>query len=472
MQLKLKNKPEGTIVPVEFIQNCMGAPQGYVGAYLYGLMYSQSHEEIDLGVFSARLRMPESDIIEAYEYWQKKGFVKIHNGSELSFEFGIFKKLDNVDNLYSESEFFQELQVIFGSRQLSPADYIKILDYTTVFMLPKKVVLLLAQYCVGKKGSRVSITYLDRVAKTWAEEGITTAEQAQKHLEREQQKESGILDILEQLGITNRRATMDETELFEKWTKQWGFTLGAIRTACSLTTSSRNPSMKYLDSILYNLKEEGKTTSRSISESKSVKESTTKDLQKILNLLGETNLKPSAEHISLYQKWTTAYGYGMDVIEKAAAQAAKRGRMPIKYIDSLLTDWFNNGIETPQQAADYIQKQHKLDSKITAVLDAAGITKMNISDALRRKYTTWSEEWGISANAILLAAEISSLAAQPMSYLNTLLRNWHEKGVKTVTQAQKETQNRKTSGDSIGTNKRPTQNYDHLAVDLFSDEGE
>ena len=269
MQLKLKNKSENTIVPNEFIQNSMGAPAGFVAAYLYGLMYSQGHEAIDLSVFSARLRMPESDIIEAYEYWQKKGFVKILNGSELCFEFGIFKKLDNIDDLYSESEFFQELQNIFGSRQLSPADYIKLLNYNTVFMLPKKVVLMLARYCVDKKGNRVSITYLDRVAKTWAEEGISTLEEAEKRIERSKQKDSGILEILEQLGITNRRATKDETELFEKWTRQWGFTLGAIRTACSHTTSSRNPSMKYLDSILYNLKEEGKTTSRTISESKS-----------------------------------------------------------------------------------------------------------------------------------------------------------------------------------------------------------
>ena len=472
MQLKLENKSENTIVPNEFIRNSMGAPAGFVAAYLYGLMYSQGHETIDLGVFSAHLRMPESDIIEAYEYWQKKGFVKILNGSELCFEFGIFKKLDNVDDLYSESEFFQDLQSIFGSRQLSPADYIKLLDYNTVFLLPKKVVLMLARYCVDKKGNRVSITYLDRVAKTWAEEGINTIEEAEKRIERSKQKESGILDILEQLGITNRRPTKDETELFEKWTHQWGFTLGAIRTACSHTTSSRNPSMKYLDSILYNLKEEGKTTSRTISESKTVKENTTKDIQKILNAMGETNLKPSAEHISLYQKWTTAFGYDMDIIEKAAAQAGKRGRMPVKYIDEMLTDWFNNGIETPEQAADYIQKQHKLDGKISAVLDAAGVTKMHISDALRRRYSTWNEEWGISVNAILLAAEISSLAGQPMSYLNSLLKNWHEKGVKTVTQAQKETQKRKTSGDSVGSNKRPTENYDHLAVDLFSDEGE
>ena len=85
MQLKLKNKSENTIVPNEFIRNSMGAPAGFVAAYLYGLMSSQDNEAVDLGVFSAHLRMPESDIIEAYEYWQKKGFVKILNEKRALF---------------------------------------------------------------------------------------------------------------------------------------------------------------------------------------------------------------------------------------------------------------------------------------------------------------------------------------------------------------------------------------------------
>ena len=79
----------------------------------------------------------------------------------------------------------------------------------------------------------------------------------------------------------------------------------------------------------------------------------------------------------------------------------------------------------------------------------------------------------MSTETILLAAEISSLKSRPYSYLNTILTNWHSAGVTSVADAQKQTQSRKapTSSSAVGTNKRPTKNYDHLAVDLFEDEG-
>lgn len=167
MQLKLKNNQNYTIVPNDFITQSIDAPPGFAAAYLFGLMYSQSNKDIDFSVFCARLKMREDEIIEAFEYWQKKGFARITNGSNVCFEFGVFVSKDHSDDLYTESEFNQKLQSIFGARQLSPHEYIKIYDYTTVFLLPKKVVLSLAEYCVQTKGRRVSVPYMDKVAKSW-----------------------------------------------------------------------------------------------------------------------------------------------------------------------------------------------------------------------------------------------------------------------------------------------------------------
>lgn len=470
MQLGLKNNHIGTIVPNEFIKNSVGAPKGYVAAYLYCLMYSSNNENIDLSVLSARLKTPESEIIEAFEYWQKKGFAKIVNGSELMFELGVFIRQEGED-LYTESEFFQQLQNLFGSRQLSPGDYIKIFDYTTVFLLPKKVVLLLAEHCISTKGKRVSVSYMDKVAKSWAEQGINTEQKALEYIEAKSEADSGILKVMEQLGLSRRKPTKDEKVLFLKWTNEWGFTLGAIVTACSFTTAAREPSMKYLDTVLFRLWQSGSTTSRTITESKTLADNMTKNIQEILHTMGETSVKPSAEHIKLYQKWTNAYGYDMKIIKFAAQVSSKRGRMPIKFLDDMLTDWFNNGIEMFEEAKTYVKLQQEMDKHILEMFDAAGITKLVVSEAHRRKYRLWSEDWEMSKNAILLAAEISSLANQPMSYLNTLMTSWHDKGVKTLSDAQQETQKRKTTGFDIKPATQPMETYDHLAVDLFSDEG-
>ena len=177
MQLLLKNDTKATCVPNRFIECCLCAPEKYIASYLLGIMYSSSGQQIDFDLFCERLHMSRQEIMESYEYWQKKGFAHIINSDDFCLEFGDFNKYE--EDLYTEREFNQQLQNIFGSRQLSVHEYLKIYDYTDTFRLPKKVVLLLAQYCVLLKGRRVAISYMDKVAKTWAEEeNIDTEEKA------------------------------------------------------------------------------------------------------------------------------------------------------------------------------------------------------------------------------------------------------------------------------------------------------
>jgi DnaD/phage-associated family protein len=474
MQLQLRNNAKNTIVPNDFIRKSNGAPSEFIVAYLFGLMYSQSCETLDLSVFGTRLNMREDEVIEAFEYWQKKGLVHIQNGETVSLEFGEFDKQQTQDDdLYTESEFNQKLQQIFGARQLNGEDYKKIYDYTDVFLLPKEVVLAMANYCVTTKGKSVSVSYLDKVAKSWAEDEINTEQKALDYIEERKVAASGVIKVLKQLGLSNRKPTKDESALFEKWTSEWGFTLSAILTACAHTTAAREPSMKYLDSILARLKQAGNMTSRKISESKRASEDINKDIQELMHIIGEKNMSPNAAHKQLLAKWTNAYGYDMNVIGFAAEQASFRGKMPFTYLDGILTDWFNQGIETIDDAKEYISGQQRNDSHILAVFDAAGIAKLRATEAHRRKYELWTEQWGMSRETILLGAEISSLASKPYSYLCTLLSNWHKAGVTSITDAQKQTQKRKDSSNSSSTasNKRETKNYDHLAVDLFDEEG-
>ncbi len=437
-------------------------------------MHCQGNETIDLSVFGARLNMREDEIIEAFEYWQKRGFARIQNGECVCLEFGVFTKTQETsDDLYTESEFNQKLQGIFGARQLSPHEYIKIYDYTNVFMLPKEVVLSLVEFYVELKGPRISVAYLDKAAKSFAEEEINTLSKAQEYIEEKKRAQSGVVKVMKQLGLTGRMPTLDESALYEKWTGEWGFTLSAILTACAHTTAAREPSMKYLDSILQRLLQAGNTTSRKISESKQQSERMNTGIQQIMHIIGERSMSPNAAQKQLFQKWTTAYGYGMDVIGKAAEQASHRGKMPFSFLDTMLTDWFNNGVETADDAQAYMGGLQRNDAQIIAMFDAAGITKLRATDAHRRKYTLWREEWGMSAETILLAAEISSLKSKPYSYLSTILTNWHNAGVTSLSDAQKQTQSHAGADTigNVGANKRPTKNYDHLAVDLFKDEG-
>lgn len=467
MQLQLKNDTKSTSVPNRFIECCLSAPDKYTESYLLGLMYSSANREIDFGVFCARLGMSKQEVMEAYEYWQKKGLARIVNSDKFCLEFGEFGSPS--DELYTEREFNLKLQEIFGSRQLSPHEYLKIYDYTDTFRLPKKVVLLLAEYCVELKGRRVSIAYMDKVAVSWAEENIDTEEKASEKIASFKTASSGIARVLKQLGISGRAPTKDEEALYHKWISEWGFTLEAVLTACSHTTAAREPSMKYLGRILERLHEEGSTTSRKITESKRRGEAASRNIQELMRIMGEASLKPSLEYESLYQKWTSVYGFDTDMLTLAARLSTSRGKKPLPYLDAVLTDWYNNRIETAQDAEAYIAERQALDSSIDSVFKAAGISRA-ITDAHRKNYLRWNSEWSLSHDAILLAAEISSLSDNPYRYLGSILTNWHNAGVKTLKDAQRETK-KYTAGRAadLAGFERPTENYDHLAIDPFSE---
>lgn len=469
MQLQLKNDTNSTSVPNRFIECCINAPDKYIQSYLLGLMYSSARREIDFGAFCARLDMSKEDVMEAYEYWQKKGFARIVNSDKFCLEFGEF---GSSDDLYTEREFNLKLQEIFGSRQLSPHEYLKIYDYTDAFRLPKKVVLLLAEYCVLLRGRRVSVAYMDKVAKTWAEEeNIDTEEKAKEKIASYKTTSSGIVCVLKQLGISGRAPTKDEEALYYKWTGDWGFTLEAILTACSHTTAAREPSMKYLDRILERLHGEGSTTSRKITESRRQSEASSRSIQELMRIMGEVSLKPSLEYESLFAKWTNIYGFDMDMLSLAARHSCSRGKKPLPYLDAVLTDWYNSHIMTADEAEAHIAERQALDSEIEAVLRAAGISR-GVTDAHRKAYAKWSGEWALSRDTILLAAEISSLSDNPYRYLNTILTNWHNAGVKTLKDAQRETKKYSPKQPAAAAYlERPTENYDHLAIDPFADEG-
>jgi DnaD/phage-associated family protein len=475
MQLQLKNNLRSTAVPNRFIECCADAPDKYVAAYLMLLMHAANHEPLDLDLICARLGMTWDELLIAFEYWQKKGFARIINGGEISLEFGEFNYEMTGEDLYTEREFNQQVQGLFGgSRQLSVADYIKIYDYTDVFGLPKKVVLCLVQYCIALKGRRVSVAYMDKVAQSWAEEEhIDTEQKAQGKIAALKEASSGVLRVLSQLGISGRGATQDETALFVKWTQQWGFTLEAVLTACSHTTAAREPSMKYLDRILERLLGDGALSSRQIAESKKQTEGASKDIQELLRLIGDPGGKITFEYESLYRKWTSVFGYGMDMLSAAAKLLSARGKLPFVYLDEILTDWFNNRVSAPAQAEQAIAAQRAMDGRILAVLSAAGIAH-TVTDAHRKIYAKWSGEWGLSHDAILLAAEISSLSENPYRYLNAILSGWHGAGVRTLADAQRETKKRSVTASPAvraGYFDRPTENYDHLAIDPFADEG-
>ena len=75
--------------------------------------------------------------------------------------------------------------------------------------------------------------------------------------------ESGAKKLLSRWKIA-RRPTVDETALYEKWTRGWGFTHESIVSVCMSMTFAANRSFKALDTILDNYRQKGAITPEEI----------------------------------------------------------------------------------------------------------------------------------------------------------------------------------------------------------------
>ena len=124
-------------------------------------------------------------------------------------------------------------------------------EIRTVFFLSDKLsfsvdlIDYLVQYCLerGKKDFR----YIEKVAVSWAQEGITTPEQAEKHAYK---YEKIVYDVMKALG-KNNAPTAKEVEYIRHWTKVLGYGMDIISAACERTVLSTDKHrFEYADSIL------------------------------------------------------------------------------------------------------------------------------------------------------------------------------------------------------------------------------
>ena len=91
---------------------------------------------------------------------------------------------------------------------------------------------------------------MDKVALSWSDAGISTVEQAKKNANLYSQANYAVIKAL---GIKGRNLIESETDMIQKWTNEFQFSLDIITEACSRTiNTTHQPSFDYTDKILTN----------------------------------------------------------------------------------------------------------------------------------------------------------------------------------------------------------------------------
>lgn len=259
--------------------------------YLYLLRMFQAGLATSVSDIADKFNHTEKDVIRSLKYWEKKQLLTLdydeeqtlvgirlrdlkdtHTGSSpiVKGETSMSKKSvdkDITDEPAEEAAPFTKpiytpdqlrefknrentSQLLFIAesyigKPLTPSEMKSILFFTDVLKFSDDLIDYLIQYCVdrGKKDFK----YIEKVAISWAEQGVITPEQAKKGSAK---YDKNVYTIMNALGKSGS-PTSKEVEFINRWTKDYGFTIDIIIEACERTVLATDKHrFEYAEGIL------------------------------------------------------------------------------------------------------------------------------------------------------------------------------------------------------------------------------
>ncbi|QGU96670.1 DnaD domain protein [Clostridium bovifaecis] len=261
-----KNKnTEYTPISNVFIDRFMPKARGeYIKVYLLGLRYCLSGEiGINSSSIANSLHLLESDVMNAWNYWNDEGVIKItqiDNMGNFSIEFLDLNALnpesgDKV-NLLSElknssiKDMMEDIEKLLA-RPLSNKEMTMYLSWLKDYNFSPELLLLLIQYSVSK--GKTDYRYIEKIAIAWHDAKIKTVDDAQSFIKMHEDKWLNIKKILKYLGIQSNDVMKPQEQMIEKWLNVYKFSLEIIYKACDICFERLNKvEFKYIDGILNN----------------------------------------------------------------------------------------------------------------------------------------------------------------------------------------------------------------------------
>ncbi len=116
----------------------------------------------------------------------------------------------------------------------------------------------------------------------------------------------------------------------------------------------------------------------------------------------------------------------------------KNVRHVLSYSAGVIRTWYDQGILTIEQLDEYLMKQGERYGLYGKVFKALGFRSREASEAEMKVMDSWIDELNFDIEIILAACKNSSKTSNPnINYFNTILKDWHSKGVKTLEDIEK-----------------------------------
>lgn len=256
-------KTEFISVSMDFIERLMPSANGaYVKVYLTALSLGMTSGEMSTAEMAGRLNLLESDVVNALEYWDRQGALKYANENVI---FGnaevqasakrtetVKKDMEEIRGEMIENPALADLctlsQEILG-KTLRNKDIETLYWFYDELGLSPEVITMLLEYCVSR--DKRNMNYIEKVAVSWHENGITTIDAADRFINNEREKNGYFHSLRKLFGIDNRSLSKTEENYLKTWRDDCGMDENMVALAyeyCIMQTSKL--SFPYMNSII------------------------------------------------------------------------------------------------------------------------------------------------------------------------------------------------------------------------------
>jgi DnaD/phage-associated family protein len=273
MQIDLGDTPIENI----FINDYMPVAEGtYVKVYLMGFKYAKDKQSnFNNETIAKNLKLPLSDVLNAWDYWEREGIVIKHETDDeynYIIEFVNLKQL-YIDNVYKyiakqkdeksnyvnneelissnrnaeNKKMMEEIELMFG-RPLKISEKQKIVTWLNNYKMNPEIMAQAFSYCINNKKVK-RFSYIETVVSAWHDEGVNDMDSMVEYLEKRNDRYSMYSRISKALGF-NRTLTEAEMKTIDKWIDEWQFSMEMILKCLDNSTKINNPNINYFDKIL------------------------------------------------------------------------------------------------------------------------------------------------------------------------------------------------------------------------------
>lgn len=415
-----------TSVDNNFIYDYLPLADGVeIKVYLATLLFASDNRDCSLDAFAEFLSLTTDEIISSYRFWEQYDLIKITSLDPFTILINDVPKLSTKPTkirLEKYSDFTSSLQALIPQRMISVNEYSQYFQIMENNKISPEALLMIIKYCVDLKGNDIGYRYILTVIKDFISRGLTTFDSIDNELSQYVLQSSNVAKVISSLGL-KRKVEIEDVRLYDKWTKSFGFSLDSIFFAVK---SLKKAKIEKLDSFLTDL-----YTYKlfSIDEIKNYLER--KDF--LYNLTLKINKAISVYYeiidteIDTYTSVWVNMGFDEQTLLFLAQYCFKSGKRKIAFMDELIKTLYQKGVVSLESVISYFEALNKENDYIIKLFNLSGITRTPVQWD-RDNLSAW-KSWGFNEVMIEKAFSMSQGKTNPVSYVNTILSDWKNKGI-------------------------------------------